>query len=185
MTSISAHFDRLDEGLDRLEEALQKFDDKSLSTPPKPDGWSAKQLVKHLMISDDLAVKATLAYHSKQRPTPRGGLPSILRSRILQFFLWSKIKVRSPQPVRVDDPSHNLESIDQMFAQWREKRKHHRKLLESLPHSDLGKLYFKHPIIGLLTVSQMLLFLIRHQHRHTFQAVRAARSHKNDVTNGN
>lgn len=171
MTDKNVILNDLDSELYKLEMILKSFPEDVLSKSHSPGKWSPKQLLQHLMISEKLALSTVEKYYAKGIGAPKAGLPARVRTIILQFFLGSRIKVRSPEPVRVDDEKYNAKPLQDIFLDWKMQRKDLREAIFKFTEEEMRRLYFKHPVVGLLSINQMLLFFKWHFARHASQAL--------------
>lgn len=163
----------LDSELYKLEMILKRFPEDALGKSHAPGKWSPKQLIQHLIISEKLALLAVEKYYTKGISAPKAGLPARVRAIMLQFFLGTRIKARSPEPVRVDDEKYNTKPLQEIFVDWKMQRKDLKEVIFTFQEDEMRRLFFKHPVVGLLSINQMLLFFKWHFARHASQALYA------------
>jgi hypothetical protein len=171
--ALARRFDRLEAARARVLAMLAGRDARALNRPPAAGAWSALQVLHHLVVSEDL----TLAYVRKKMRAgdslPRAGLASRLRLLALEATLASPLRFRAPAMV-ADAPTH----IDaaELRARWDAVRRDWRELLESFPPELLGRLVFRHPRAGRMSLDHALGTLEAHLAHHVPQVESALRS---------
>jgi hypothetical protein len=161
---LKAHLNRMDESLDALIRHLDGLSDEALHHK-KGDKWSAAQVFQHLHDSE----VGTTGYLSKKLQTPvsevpKGGLSSLIRSRMLSRALRSRTnQFRVPKELSGVDERPDYEKLKTSYLKTRTTL---RELLDPLGTKELSRAYFKHPRAGRLTINQTLDFLEDHLDRH-------------------
>jgi hypothetical protein len=161
----------LDQRLLKMEQSLNEMISLLDGLEPatlhrKPNGkWSPAQVFQHLHDSE----KGTLSYlmkklSSPESEVPKGGLGSMIRSKLLKRALRNKKKkYRAPKVLgeMASEPDYPM-----LRSEYLEIRKNLRSLLSNVDRSKINRAYFKHPVAGRLTIPQMLGFLEDHFSRH-------------------
>lgn len=159
-------FARLEAGRQDLLAAAARSGDAAFNRRPRPEAWSAAQVLEHVLVSEAL----TLGYVRKKMRAgdglPRATPLSALRLLALRLFLASPVRVRAPKAAAgVPDRS----SLAELRARWDEVRGGWRCLLESFPWELRGRMVFRHPYAGLLSLPHALGFLQAHLDHHARQ----------------
>ena len=163
-------FDRLEAARHRALATLEGFDATALNRPPAAGKWSALQVLHHVVTAEAL----TLGYVRKKvqagQALPPAGPASRLRLLLVQATLASPLRVRAPGPVASVPPQ-----IDpaELCARWQELRLEWRGFIESFPGELLGRLVFRHPYAGRMTLDHALGTLQAHLDHHVPQVERA------------
>jgi len=167
----------LDRAFARLEAARQELlalaashGEAAFNRRPRPEAWSAAQALEHVMISESLSLGYVRKKMQAGNTLPKVGLPSALRLLALQLYLASPLRARAPK-ASASVPDHS--GLDDLRARWGAIREDWRTFLESFPPELLGRMVFRHPFAGLLSLTHALGFLQAHLDHHARQ-VRAA-----------
>ncbi|MCP4204665.1 MAG: DinB family protein [bacterium] len=171
------HQQQMDE-LERLRsellERLSGPDSAALNRRPPDGGWSAAQVLAHVILAERLS----LGYLRKkiQRPDliPRSGAAGAIKSRALGLFLRLPFKVAAP--ARSADVPETGE-LTALARDWSEARAEWQDFLEHYPAELANKAVYRHPVAGRLNLEQTLRFLIDHLRRHTGQIERLLVEH--------
>ncbi len=168
----------MQEELDALLKDLAAHDHALLNQRPAPEKWSVMQTVVHVMQSE----KLTAAYLAKKlqhkRNFPKAGLGSRIRNILLQLSLRSSLKFKAPKAVSGSNLPEQARLV-KVAEEWSGIRQEMEGLLRDIPPELLDKAIYRHPIVGLLSLPDMLKFLEGHFRRHraqmyrTLEAVRA------------
>jgi DinB superfamily len=149
---------------------LEQYSDEALNKKPQDNGWSALQIMNHLMIAELGALKNIEYYHNK------GGLkPKIfrnyVRAKALRFAFWLPMKFKAP-PVSSDQiPA--VSNYKSTLAEYQKVRTELGAFLENLPESSFQVQHYKHPVVGMLTLHGMMDFHDTHFNRHRKQILAA------------
>ena len=126
------------------------------------------QVLSHLMQSEQLScnyVKKKLSFN----PTlPDSDLITTMRGWTLRFLFSTGIKIGAPKGLQSSDLK--LESgIPAVRERWAVQREKMRLYLEGLEEEFYMKAIYKHPLVGRLSLSQMVGFFGDHLERHARQ----------------
>jgi hypothetical protein len=152
---------------------LDGRDRVALDRPPGPGRWSALQVLHHVVEAE----AATLGYIRKKMQAgsslPAVGLAARVRGAALRLSLALPLRFRAPA-VAASVP----ESVDPeaLRARWEEVRRGWRDLLEGFPPEFEGRLVFRHPVAGRLSLSDALAVQQAHLEHHLRQVRRALAS---------
>lgn len=158
--------------LERLRSEVEvlclRHGDEACRTAPKEGGWSALQILNHILLSE----AGTLRYMKNKTaytPVLKKTTPvSYLRFALLTSALRSPFRFQAPEGVRPSE-MESLPSLPVLLEQWSEVRRDFRDFLEQFPQGQENKLVFRHPIAGRLTLIQTLSFMKDHLNRHLKQ----------------
>ena len=166
---LQQRFDRLETTRRDILTRLEGHDRERLNRPRADGGWSALQVLHHVITAE----AGTLRYTSKKMlggtSLPRAGLLSRLRLLSLQVVLASPLRFKAPA-VAAEVP----DEIDpgELRARWDEVRTGWQELLESFPEEILDRLVFRHGFVGLMGLPDTLGFLQAHLDHHARQVDR-------------
>ncbi len=139
------------------------MDAKAYNALPKPNEWSAHQVHRHLMKSEELS----LLYLKKKVKGLENVKPisftSKLRAKKLWLLLKAPVKVQAPK--QVDVPAYYGE-IGLVEKEWDELRMETLRYLKNLPAEAWKKELYKHPIVGRIGILDMIRFFGWHADRH-------------------
>ena len=156
-------FLRLEQARSRALALLEGLGATALNRPPGPGRWSALQVLHHVVESE----AGTLGYVRKKMQAgaglPRSGVASRLRRATLQLALALPLRFRAPA-VAASVP--DAIDPDALRARWAEVRRAWRELLD-------GRLVFRHPVAGRLSLADTLAVLQAHLDHHVPQVKRA------------
>jgi hypothetical protein len=166
---LQKRFDRLESTREETLTRLQGHDRARLNRPRPDGGWSALQVLHHVITAE----AGTLGYISKKMRggtgLPRAGLVSRLRLLALQMGNASPLRFRAPGvtadvPAEID-PEELVRRWDEVRAAWRER-------LDGFPDELLDRMVFRHGMVGLMGLPDTLTFLQSHLAHHARQVER-------------
>lgn len=167
---LARRFERLEATRGRALGTLGGLDHTALNRPPAPGKWSALQLLYHVITAEAL----TLGYVRKKMQAggalPPAGASSRLRLLAVQLVLASPLRVRAPGAAGSVPPEIDAAGLR---ARWDEVRRDLRALLETFPAELQGRLVFRHPYAGRMTLAHALGHLQAHLEHHIPQVQRA------------
>jgi DinB superfamily len=173
-SDIVRRFERLEATRERVLRRLEGHDRATLNRPPARGGWSALQVLSHVILAEG----ATLEYIGKKMKAgtdlPRAGIVSRLRLLVLQAVLGSPLRFRAPTrsagvPDDVD-PDALRSSWDKGRSAWRER-------LSSFPPELMDRMVLRHPYMGLMGLHDTLAFMLAHLEHHARQVDRILAGH--------
>lgn len=163
---LKADFLQLEAAKAELLASLATLDASTLNRKPDAATWSILQVVAHLTKSEG----GTLQYIRKKTQDPsvlgKSGFVPWLRVGALVVGIESPFKFKAPGPIG-DVP----ESMDptEALAKWAAVRDDWRQFVDDFPRALEDRLIFRHPFVGLLGPSQVMIFLRWHLKNHTRQ----------------
>lgn len=142
---------------------------------PKGGGWSAKQVMYHLYLSEQKAIQYVQKKCSDLTALKEVPFRNHYRLWLLKWSMALPLRFKAPTVVS------DLSTGDAIpWDELKNKRKEsHRQILEIVEALSQGvdkKGVFRHPIIGLLTIPQMFCFFNMHIRHHIHQIKRIKQS---------
>jgi len=146
---------------------LESWSAKHLKFRPEDSGWNALQVIDHIITSE----KGTIGYMMKKTQADASELPYITkddrdRSFKLNRRLSSDERYEAPSSLPAPDEAKDMMIL---LREWDEIRDRYRHFLGTLSTEYYGKLVFRHPYTGPMSVEETLRFLIEHINHHTHQ----------------
>ena len=165
---ILSELDLLDILLDQMIRELETKDHVQLIESKQVGQWSPLQVCMHMY----LAEKRSLAYVKKKLSfdpnLKKAGIVTWIRHLTLQWYLKSSFKFKAPKATTVFDETLEL-SLGKIKRDWLQERQAMRLYLTSVPATFLDKTVYRHPIVGRLSLLQMVRFFTVHFERHLEQ----------------
>jgi len=170
--SLNSNFEKVEKQRRDILAQLKAYDDKVLNQRPSENSWSVIEVIDHLVAAE----KSTLQYLEKKTQdlasAQKVGLKEKFRSLVLNAYLGSSKKFKSPE---VALPGGQPMSLSQVRDSWDQVRSQIQAVWTRLPEHELDKNWFKHPAAGKLSFAQMLTFMQAHVGRHHKQISRTLR----------
>jgi len=166
MSDLKSGFQTMEATKATLLRSLASLDAAALNRKPDEATWSILQVVAHLTKSE----AGTLQYIKKktQDPSalPKAGIAPWFRVAALVAAIHSPMKFKAPGTT-ADVP----ESADFQAASlaWAEVREDWREFIEAFPEVLNDRVIFRHPFVGLLGPTQVMIFLNQHLGNHVRQ----------------
>lgn len=167
MTSTyGARLRRLEELRRQLLARLGESDDACLNRRPADGGWSAGQVLAHVIEAE----RKSLAYVRKKLQDPDAIPRRTLRHRLNGFVLSLAMKgpFKFEVPPVVGEPPESVD-LDDLTRDWQEVRSGWREFVSTFPPELEDRAVYRHPVAGPLTLGDSLRFLITHLERHSRQ----------------
>ncbi|NUO81953.1 DinB family protein [candidate division KSB1 bacterium] len=159
-------FQHLESTRSALQQRLAQSSVEQLRFRVAPQTWSIGEIVHHLILAESLSV-AYLGKKLDQVTTLRKASWSAgLRSTLMTWALRAPLKFKAPSPLILPTPEVALSDLQ---VQWETQRHKLHELLERVTPEMLQLSLYRHPIGGLLTVQQMLIFMQAHFEHHVRQ----------------
>lgn len=165
-------FDALDKELETLINQLRPFSHAQLNQLADNGGWSAMQCVHHIM----LAERGSLQYVQKKLSfNPELNDCSPLKDWSRKFLFRNvmniPVKIKAPKNLSGEFLPANSD-LEATMDEWLALRKDLRHFLSDLDKDYFRKELMKHPLVGKITLTAMLVFFRAHLRRHQRQALR-------------
>jgi|YNPMSStandDraft_2_1061718.scaffolds.fasta_scaffold02651_4 hypothetical protein len=162
-------FDTLESLRQNIHKLADNLDHEILKKKPSENEWSILEICNHLMVIEQLSIgyiRHKIENVDKAKPAP---FKHRLFTLILKIALKLPLKFKAPKNVsQIPVPK----SFTDLMMIWDMTRKELWKVIEKIPDGAYHKAFFKHPLAGYMTISDMLDFFILHQKRHMKQIKR-------------
>ncbi|MCC6282157.1 MAG: DinB family protein [Saprospiraceae bacterium] len=170
--SIIARNKRYTHQVQTLLQDLGAYTDDKLNQKPADGGWSAIQIMHHLILSEEYSMN----YIRKKMGFGSDFAPNNWSARFRSFLLWasltSPIKFKSPPAIGRENLPE-FATLAETQLRWEQARKAWEDFFEQMPAELSEKLVYKHPRAGKITFMQMLWFFETHFQRHRKQIYRS------------
>ena len=165
-----------------LLEQISQLPEVVLNEKPADGGWSAFQIMHHLMLSEELSLAYVRKKLSFTSEFSRIGWRESLRSLMVQVYLYIPLKLKAPaivggNPEVLPDKS----DIKTVTADWINVRAQWADFLDKMPENLADKSVYKHILAGKIGWLHMILFFNAHFTRHLRQLRRILKNQKNVV----
>ncbi|MCP5054360.1 MAG: DinB family protein [bacterium] len=167
-TRLSEIVNELGNARTSLYNTVEGLSQHQLDQQPEPGRWSVGEILHHLYVTETgvtklLEKQITKAEKRGMGPDPENS--SLLGSLDQYAFETSTIKIKAPQQVQ---PQYGVEKgeLEELLGSARAE------LLNVISKGsvyNLSELVFPHPALGRMNMYQWLLFLAKHEERHTAQ----------------
>ncbi|NND04891.1 MAG: DinB family protein [Saprospiraceae bacterium] len=161
--------DLLDARLEDLLSELEGISLEILARRKEPEQWSPIEVCQHLYLSEKLSLAYVQKKLSFDPVLRKAGLLSWIRSLVLNWYLQTKLKFKAPKSTtkfRMEGLTVDLIAID-----WNGLRATLRQIITEMDSSHLDKAIYRHPIVGRLSILQMLRFFRSHFDHHYLQII--------------
>lgn len=165
---ISKRIKAMTEDYNDLISELEKYDDSILNKKPNPESWSVLQVIHHLMLSEDYAlkyVKKKLSFNPKLKNT---GLQTQFRVFLWDAYLYAPFKFNAPAAINTENLPETS-SLAEIKEKYPVIRQNTTDFFETVSDELLRKEVYKHPFAGRLSLAGMLHFQAGHFKRHRSQ----------------
>ena len=144
---------------------LQPLPPERLAAKLAPDTWSLNEVVEHLVIAEELSLKAL----ERPRP-PEAERGSALATRLKFLILAAAFRL----PIRLKVPAERLRptgkpDLPELTARWGEARCRLAGVLGAVTSEAAADRRWRHPILGWLTTAQWVDFVETHTRHHMGQ----------------
>ena len=161
---LKRRFSAIEQQRSALVTALRGHDPEALAFKPAPESWSVVEVVEHLVIAEELSLKAL----EKPLPPDRG---SLLRSTFRINLIRGAFRYLS---VRVKAPSARLmptgtAALSDLLNRWDAARTRLGMVVEAITPATRSERRWRHPLAGWLTTEQWLAFIYSHVAHHQKQ----------------
>ena len=132
------------------------------NSKPKPDEWSAAELVAHLvMVERTIIGSADRVTQKTPKPTP-----FLKRFHLPMWLVESRI-IRRKSPIPLD--ASLLNTKEEMLGELRAARERTLAFLQETSKRDLSAYCWPHPFLGMLNGYEWFEMIASHEIRHTKQ----------------
>lgn len=137
---------------------IDSLTDKQLNLRLSGDNWSVSQIIRHLIIMDEVMLPALR--NAVQEESER------VAEKNLNFVLDRTNKIKSPLP---EPPTEFISKEDLMKAANHARTPLLEFINESIVWTDLEEKSIVHPVFGRMSIKQMIEFIGLHEKRHIEQ----------------
>lgn len=155
---------RMDRSLEEVVSQMRQAEENVVYYQPNGRDWSAVQHLEHVRMAEAISLDSLKSKRAEYGNFEKAGLKNSLRSLALKVALRSGKKFKAP--VSKLENVDNEKSLDQLFGEYRDGRKALREFITTFPEEHRSKAIFKHPVIGRISVKQMLAFFEDHFDHH-------------------
>ena len=161
---LRKRFDLIETQRSALVTALRSHDPGALAFKPAPASWSVVEVIEHLVIAEELSLRAL----DKPPPADRGSaLRSTFRINLIRaVFRHLSVRVKAPSDRLM--PSGSV-PLDQLLERWNTARARLAGVLEAVDAETATERRWRHPLAGWLTTEQWLAFIHSHVAHHQKQ----------------
>ncbi len=160
--------------VESLLNSLETTADAVLNQKPAHGGWSAIQVMHHLILSEELSLRYVQKKLSFESNLGNAGLPEWLRARTLWFYLNVPIKFKAP-PMVGRENLPDVATFADTKARWMDIRRQWAEYFSQMPPDIASKAVYRHPLAGRLSWLGMITFFRTHFERHSKQIRRTLR----------
>lgn len=146
--------------------SLSKYNNDILNKKPTQEVWSTVQVMQHLMNAEMESLHYMKKKLSHSVNIPKAGIKSRLRRFALRIAFVLPFKYKAPQQLEIFPDYSDFEILK---FQWASQRLELQDFIEMLPDNIFCSEIWKHPIMGKMTISQMIDFFELHFDRHQRQ----------------
>lgn len=170
---LNGQFKQLERSRNELLQRLATYTLAQLQFRPSPVAWSIIEVVHHLVLAEYYATAYIEKKLSNTTAVQTLSTGARFRSWLLTLAMRSPFRFKAPSTRVLPDASV---TPTQVLAQWEELRQKWAALLETAKPEHLHLALYRHPVAGLLTLSQAITFVQEHFNHHLqqFQRIIAA-----------
>ena len=165
--NVLSKFEKIEKDRLALMQELSKYSDEQLNQKPADGGWSAIQILHHLIQAEHgslLYIQKKLSFNPNLK---KSGILNDIRFLIFKITFSFPFKIKAPAAIADNLPDFaNFEATSKM---WAESRQNLKKWLENADDYIWNLQIFKHPFIGRISIFHTLGFFEEHAKRHTKQ----------------
>lgn len=145
--------------------ALQPLPPERLAARPAADTWSLNEVVEHLVIAEELSLKAL---ERTRPPETERGSALVTRLKFLILAAAFRLPIRLKVPAERLRPTGNPQ-LPELVARWAEARSRLAGVLAAVTSAAAADRRWRHPILGWLTTEQWVAFVDSHSRHHMAQ----------------
>ena len=148
---------------------LQQWPEGSLGQHPESGGWSALEVIEHVMLTE----RSILGAMRKNIVSPRHiQMKDWLRNGMVMCVMLLPARVKIPAGARQVTPTGQTADLINMTIGWDAVRRDLAEFLESVRESNLSGGVVRHPVGGWTTIEGALWFVRAHLRHHRYQLSR-------------
>ncbi|MES2460685.1 MAG: DinB family protein [Armatimonadota bacterium] len=159
---LQRRFDAMEQQREFLRNRAFSLSDAQLVWKPSASDWSVQQITEHLVLSEETVGRPQEGVVKSEAPMFR-----ILPRRLRRALILGALRRGTVLPL----PSPNIEPkgdvpLPELLIRWQAARSELNRFLSTLQGSETR---YSHPVLGPLTVTQMLELAQTHTAYHTRQ----------------
>jgi len=131
--------------------------------------WSIAQILSHLIASEQLSVNYLNKKMQGIKDAPATGFKETLTMMLLVISQRLPLKFKAPKVLAENTITY--ETSEQITEEWEKVRKELKQILTRFNDDQLKRKVYKHPIAGMLNITQALRFFREHIYHHTPQII--------------
>ncbi|MDX2002439.1 MAG: DinB family protein [Chitinophagales bacterium] len=167
---VQKQFDKLELQRKHLLTEAAKLRAEQLIFRPTPESWCILEVFDHLMTAERNGLKYMRKKFLGIDKIPKANMMARFRSTILTTALSLPIKYKAPPAAAI--ARREYYDFDEMALEWDSIRQEWKEFLDQFDAPSAKKLVFKHPLAGMLTVTQAIGFIQQHVKHHIPQIAR-------------
>jgi hypothetical protein len=148
---------------------LRGWPEGSLGKKPESGGWSALDVIEHLVLTERTIVETMRRNIGRPR---RVRISDWLKNGIVISLMLLPARVRVPAGARQVVPTGETSDLSTLENQWNTARRDLAAFLEAAGEGDLTGGVVRHPAGGWTTIEGALWFLRSHLRHHRYQLSR-------------
>ncbi|BCM88978.1 hypothetical protein IAD21_00820 [Abditibacteriota bacterium] len=160
---IKGRFEDIERQRVAVQESALALSEAQRNWTPNPDLWSVGLIVEHLVLSDEHIGRAQDGASTQKEELMFRILPRSVRRALILGAL--KRDMVLPLPSSDIEPRSGV-PLSELLWRWERARDETRRLLDEIQSRNLS---YWHPVLGPLTVAQMLELAYVHTAYHTRQ----------------
>ncbi len=167
-SSLQPIFNRLQKKMIDLLEEVKDQPDSVLNTPPDNGGWSVLQVMYHMVLVEEHSMMYVKKKLSFGKEIPDAGFKGYFRGIYLRNVFKIPFKIEAPIAVNESNMPEEIRFWE-VLKKWKDSRAELEDFLNNVPDDLLKAELFKHPLVGKMTLKNMLYFFELHFKRHRKQ----------------
>ncbi len=173
LPKLQSQFNQIEKLKQNLLDSLDQFNDSQLGFRISQDSWSRLQVAQHLIIVE----KVTLCYMQKK-------ILSFNTAKKIEWFAGIRsafLTLIQRMPLKYKIPTNRVASdgdiiYSDLQDEWQTNRQHLQTFLEQFSAENIHYPILRHPVVGMLNISQTLRFFEEHFKHHLRQFARIHRA---------
>lgn len=163
LPNLERRFEAIEQQRSALRGAVLTSSDTQMNWAPAATVWSMKQIIEHLVLSDETLGRAHDAGRVPTEALMFRVIPRAWRRALILRALKRNAVLPLPSPGV--EPQGKV-SLSELLSRWDAARAGMRRTLDTL---DSRERRYAHPVLGPLTAAQMLVLSQEHTAYHTRQ----------------
>lgn len=149
---------------------LEGVAESKLNSKPAPDKWSIAQILHHVLTAEEaiiVSIDKKFPRYDTFKPT---GFTAAIRVFTLPYVLHIPLKFKAPKGSYANMKDEY--TLSELQGRWQTNHDNLHKVLERVKPEYLKKQVIKHPMLGLINISQTMVFFQAHFNHHQKQIIR-------------